>query len=112
MSTLNCAEEIIKKTKDMAPKKWSDAETLCLAETIFENKQHFAMTVAVRYGDEPWSSIVKRMTENGYSVTTAQASAKFRHLMGRYTSGRLNGLSQNLCKNVPYHVHFIHLFLV
>lgn len=97
----------------MAPKKqWSDAKTLCLAETIFENKQHFAMTVAVRYGDEPWSSIVKRMTENGYSVTPAQASAKFRHLMGRYTSGRLNGLSQNLCKNVPYHVHFIHLFLV
>lgn len=83
---------------DQNKKVWTSKESKRLAETVFEKRDLFDLTIAIKTNSNAWKEIARTINAqqtDAPKITPEQVSSKWYSIMKDFSTGKLKGLSQD-----------------
>lgn len=83
---------------DQKKKDWTSKESKRLAETVFEKRNLFNLTIAIKTYSNAWEEVARTMNAQQTDVpqiSRDQVSSKWYSIMKDFSTGKLKGLSQD-----------------
>lgn len=83
---------------DQNKKVWTSKESKRLAETVFEKRDLFYLTIAIKTNSNAWKEIARTINAqqtDAPKIGHEQVSSKWYSIMKDFSTGKLKGLSQD-----------------
>lgn len=83
---------------DQNKKVWTSKESKRLAETVFEKRDLFDLTIAIKTNSNAWKEIARTINAqqtDAPKIKPEQVSSKWYSIMKDFSTGKLKGLSQD-----------------